>query len=86
MAAWFKLEYDGGRATADIDLLSLGHRCGECEFRSTLFRRGTEVDLRDIEFAVRKKGAATFSVERFAVLADPKAHALFVKLRARFGL
>lgn len=137
-----QLEYDGDRATADIDLLSLSHpdlsetRTQDELFKAairlgldaesvnsaarffltetpgweseliewkkgakgrvyrpslTLFvalklKRGTEVDIRDIEFAVKKEGASAFMEERFTALADAKTQALFVKLRSRFGI
>jgi len=137
-----QLEYDGGRATDDIDLLSLGHpELSETRTQDELFKaairlgmdaesvnsaarffldetpgwqteiqawkkgvkgavykptltlfiilklkRGTDIDLRDIEFAVKKEGVSAFSQERFEKLADEKVRALFVIQRARFGL
>lgn len=55
-------------------------------FTALKLRRGTEVDISDIQSAVRKEGRGAFREARFRRFADARVQTKFDLLRARLGL
>jgi hypothetical protein len=55
-------------------------------FTALKLRRATEVDIGDIQSAVRKEGRGSFREARFRALANARVQSKFDLIRARLGL